>query len=73
MASFLAGVVALFVLPDYPSSTTGSGKWLFTPEQRQIAINRIERERVSDQESNHSVWYGLKLAATDYRVWIFVS
>lgn len=54
-------------------STTGSGKWLFTLEERQIAMNRIERERVSNQESDHSVWYGLKLAVTDFRVWTFVS
>lgn len=69
----MAGAIALLVLPDYPMSTTGSGKWLFTPEERQIAMTRIEKERVSNQESDHSVWYGLKLAVTDFRVWTFVS
>lgn len=73
VASFLAGAAALFVLPDYPTSTTGSGSWLFTPEERQAAIDRIERDRVSNQESNDSVWYGLKSATSDFRVWAFVS
>lgn len=36
-------------------------------------MERIERDRVSDKESDHSIMYGLKLAAKDYRVWVFVS
>jgi MFS family permease len=71
--SFTAGVIAVFLLPDFPASTTGSTSWLFTPEERQIAIERILRDQVSNQESNHSVLYGLKLAVSDYRVWIIVS
>lgn len=72
-ASFLMGLIAVFILPDFPSSTTGSGTWLFNAAERQLAIERIERDRVSDKESDHSIWYGLKLAAKDYRVWVFVS
>ena len=72
-ASFLAGLAAVFFLPDFPDSTTGSAKWLFTPEERQIAIDRVARDNVSSSESNRGVWYGLKLAGADYRVWIFVS
>lgn len=66
------GLIAVFILPDFPSSTTGSGTWLFNAAERQLAIERIERDRVSDKESDHSIWYGLKLAAKDYRVWVFV-
>lgn len=47
--------------------------WLFNEEERQLAMERIERDRVSDKESDHSIMYGLKLAAKDYRVWVFVS
>lgn len=72
-ASFLAGLVAFILLPDFPVSVTGSASWLFTAEERQVAIERIERDRVSDQESDHSIWYGLKLAGKDFRVWVFVS
>jgi len=67
------GLIAIMLLPDFPNSTTGAGKWLFNEEERQLAIERIERDRVSDKESDHSIWYGLKLAAKDYRVWVFVS
>jgi MFS family permease len=70
--SFVAAIVAMFILPDYPESKTGSGRWLFTEEERQFAVDRIARDRVSTQETNRSVFHGLKLAATDYRTWIFV-
>ncbi|PVH81135.1 MFS general substrate transporter [Cadophora sp. DSE1049] len=68
--SFAAGIASIFLLPDFPASTTGSTAWLFTPEERQVAIARIERDQVSNQESNHSIWYGLKIATSDYRVWV---
>jgi hypothetical protein len=45
---------------------------VFTEEERQLAMERIERDRVSNKESDHSIMYGLKLAAKDYRVWVFV-
>ena len=61
------------LLPDFPASKTGSTTWLFTEEERQIAKERMERDQVSNQESDHSIWYGLKMAAKDFRVWVFVS
>lgn len=73
VASFVAGVVAWFVLPDFPHSSTGSSRWLLTEDERAVAVLRMKRDRVSEEESNHSVWYGLKLAVADYRTWIFVS
>lgn len=74
VASFVAAAVALFVLPDYPESETGSGRWLFTEEERRFAVERITRQQVSeDHDSNHSVWHGLTLACKDLRMWVFVS
>lgn len=73
VASFVAGVVAWFVLPDFPHSSTGSSRWLLTEDERAVAVLRMKRDRVSEEESNHTVWYGLKLAVADYRTWIFVS
>jgi hypothetical protein len=72
-ASFALGLIAIPLLPDFPHSKTGAGMWLFNEEERQLAMERIERDRVSDKESDHSIMYGLKLAAKDYRVWVFVS
>jgi hypothetical protein len=72
-ASFALGLIAISLLPDFPHSKTGAGMWLFNEEERQLAMERIERDRVSDKESDHSIMYGLKMAAKDYRVWVFVS
>ncbi len=71
--SFLLGLLAIVLLPDFPESPSGSGKWLFTEEERTLAVDRIRRDRVSNEEGNRSVWFGLKLACMDYRTWIFVS
>ena len=59
-------------MPDYPESKTGSAGWFMTEEERQMARDRIARDRVSTPEADRSVFYGLKLAAKDYRTWIFV-
>lgn len=71
--SFVLGLAAFFLLPDFADSTTGSTKWLFNDEERRVAAARIARDAVSDQESNHGVMHGLKLAVKDIKVWIFVS
>lgn len=68
----LLAFAALVLLPDFPESRTGSQKWLLTEEERQVALQRIEMDRVA-QESNRSIWWGLRRAATDYRTWVFVS
>ncbi|KAF2018238.1 MFS general substrate transporter [Aaosphaeria arxii CBS 175.79] len=70
-ASFAFGLIAFFILPDFPQSKTGSTKWLLTNDERKVAIDRIARDQVSNQDSNRSVWYGLKLAVIDWRVWVF--
>ena len=72
-ASFAIGVAAIFILPDFPETPSGSAKWLLTEEERQVAMERMRRDRVSTPEGEHSVWYSLKLACADYRMWIFVS
>lgn len=72
-ASFCFGVIAIFVLPDFPEVPSGSAKWLLTPEERVVAVERMRRDRVSVEEGSRSVWYGLRLAVTDYRTWVFVS
>lgn len=71
--SFFAALVAFFLLPDYIESKTGSGRWLFTEEERELAAKRMALDRVSLPEADRSVWYGVRLALRDYRTWIFVS
>lgn len=69
--NFLFALVAFTLLPDFPESSTGSQKWLLTDRERQVALERIRSDSVA-QESNRSVWWGLRRAVTDYRTWVFV-
>ncbi|KAH8692211.1 major facilitator superfamily domain-containing protein [Talaromyces proteolyticus] len=69
--SFLAGLCGFFLLPDLPGAETGSTSWLFTAEERRIAKDRMIRDQVSNQVPENSVWYGLRTAVSDFRVWIF--
>ncbi|KAI8650837.1 MFS domain-containing protein [Fusarium keratoplasticum] len=71
VATFVIGVLAIFILPDFPSSKSGSATWLLSDDERQLAVERIARDQVSNQESNRSIWHGLRTAAMDFRVWVF--
>ncbi|CAG9998293.1 unnamed protein product [Clonostachys byssicola] len=68
-ASLLLGIGAFFLLPNFPSTTKAG--WLFTAEEIEVAQTRMAREAISNQDDNHSVLHGLKLAVTDIKVWIF--
>lgn len=60
------GIVALFILPGYPSSTS----WLSTHE-REIAEGRLSLDiGGADQGQDESAWQGLKMALTDPKVWL---
>lgn len=72
MISLGAALVAFFLLPDTPEVATGSTKWLLTTSEREWAVERIRRDQVSNQKANRSIWYGLRLALRDYRVWMLV-
>ncbi|KAH7313929.1 major facilitator superfamily transporter [Stachybotrys elegans] len=74
IAGSVFAVVALMLLPDYPDSTTGSARWSMTEDMRRLAVARIQADRVSVPDAkSHSIWYGLKLACSDYKTWIFVA
>ncbi|KAH7345809.1 major facilitator superfamily domain-containing protein [Pyrenochaeta sp. MPI-SDFR-AT-0127] len=70
-ARFLAATVSMFILPDFPESTSGSGKWLFTAEEKRLAVDRIKKDRVSAPSADEGIMHGLKLAVLDYKTWIF--
>ncbi|KAF4983049.1 hypothetical protein FZEAL_1449 [Fusarium zealandicum] len=66
-------VIALFILPDYPDSTTGSASWSMTEDMRKVAAARILADRVSTSEAKSGVWQGLKMSVFDYKMWLLVG
>ncbi|KAI6750852.1 hypothetical protein HG530_014302 [Fusarium avenaceum] len=64
--TFLVAIVACFTLPDTPLTT----RWL-TPEQRQLAHDRVLRDTVGEK-GNGNPWSGLREALVDPRVWVFI-
>lgn len=66
-------LIALFVLPDYPDSTTGSATRSMTEDMRKVAAARILAERVSTSEGKAGVLQGLKLSVFDYKMWLLVG
>jgi MFS family permease len=71
-AGFVFAVVALFLLPDYPGANTGSARWSMTEDLRRLAVARMQVDRVSEPEGEHTVLAGLCLSLTDYKTYIFV-
>lgn len=70
-ASGFFAITAYFILPNYPHSTTGGASWYMTPDMRKLAAARILDDRVEKSEKS-SVWYGLKLAVTDVKLYMFL-
>lgn len=69
LSTVAVGVVALFVLPDYPSTT----KWL-TQEEKVVAQGRLAADAGSDtllDEEKVPITRGLIWAAKDLRTWMF--
>ncbi|EMR70335.1 putative mfs transporter protein [Eutypa lata UCREL1] len=62
----LVAFVGFWVLPNTPLTTN----WL-KPEERQLAHERMERDKIGDSLSEASAWEGLKQAASDKRTWLF--
>ncbi|KAI1063874.1 hypothetical protein LB506_005699 [Fusarium annulatum] len=70
--SFMAAVIAFFVLPDFPGQKTGAMKWLLSDNEQKVAVERINRDRVSLPDADHGVFAGLMMAVKDLRTWVFV-
>ena len=66
MVTFVVAIGAAFTLPDDPLTT----RWLSDPE-RQLAHARILRDTVGSK-TNTSTFAGLKEAAADPKLWVFV-
>lgn len=64
----IVALSAIFVLPDFPSSPS---RWL-TPQERALALLRIEEDGVVDEEETDNAKgqaTGLLLALSDWKVW----
>lgn len=63
---------AAVILPDYPSTPS---KFLFTDEERHLAMARILHDRaqtVSDNKKKLSPWQSVKAALVDVRLYLYV-
>lgn len=59
------GLIALFLLPDYPSTT----RWL-SSHQKALAVYRLQLDAGESDEEQISFVKSLKLAASDYKLWL---
>lgn len=65
VTAFVA-IFGFFLLPNTPLTTF----WL-TSEERQMAHDRVERDRVGDGVEDVSMMKGLRQACMDKRTWLF--
>ncbi|KAM0417310.1 hypothetical protein ACHAPT_012691 [Fusarium lateritium] len=70
--SFGAALIAFVFLPDFPGQKSGAVKWLLTDDEQKVAVERIQRDRVSLPQADNSVWSGLAMAAKDARTWVIM-
>lgn len=61
--TFVVAIVAIWLLPDYPGTTT----WL-TEEERDLAVRRLGQGKPKEKFS----FSGLKAAVLDYKIWVFI-
>lgn len=67
MSAFFA-VTAFFILPNYPTSTSGGAMRYMTADMRAVANARILDDRV-ESSSKSTVWQGLWLALKDVKLY----
>jgi len=61
-------ICAIFILPDFPHNT----KWL-TPEERVVAISRLEEDGGDGTAFEKTSTQGLREAVSDWKVWWFAA
>lgn len=62
----VVAIVGFFMLPNTPLTTS----WL-SEREKQLAHERMEKDKVSDSQEGGSSWDGLKQACKDKRTWLF--
>jgi hypothetical protein len=68
VASAVVGLLGFWFLPNRIETT----KWL-SNEEREMAQNRMERDRLINAQEHESVWDALKNAVMDWRTWLFCA
>lgn len=63
--TIILAISAMFILPDYPNTT----KFL-SPEERTLAITRLQTGSPTKMTRKSNLLTGLKLALLDYKVWL---
>lgn len=61
-------IIAVFILPDYPSTT----RWL-SAQEKAIAVERLREVSGSNDEERGSLLSGVRMAVTDYKVWMLAG
>jgi len=61
-------LIAAFVLPDYPSTT----RWLSEEEKAYAQWRLIDDAGEADEAQSSSILTGVKLAFSDYRLYLFI-
>ncbi|KAI0486364.1 MFS general substrate transporter [Xylaria cf. heliscus] len=69
--SFFVGLLAFFLLPDFPGMKTGVAGWLLTEMEQKVAVERMAMDHVSQPKAEAGAIAGLKLAVRDLNTWIF--
>ena len=65
-ATAFVAFIGFWMLPNTPLTT----RWL-NERERQLAHDRMEKDKVSDSVGQASAWEGLKQACADPRTWLF--
>lgn len=65
-ATALVAFFGFWLLPNTPLTT----RWL-NERERQLAHDRMEKDRIGDSVEQASAWEGLKQACADKRTWLF--
>jgi hypothetical protein len=68
VVTIFVGLVAIFILPNYPNST----RWLTEEESAFASWRLIDDAKESDDTKTISIWAGVRLAFKDYRLYLFV-
>lgn len=71
MSAFFA-LTAFFLLPNYPTSTSGGAMWYMTEDMRRVAHARILDDRV-ENATGSTVWQGLWLALKDIKLYGYLA
>lgn len=58
-------LIAMLILPDFPHNTR-----FLSPQERAIAVHRLQEMNGSRDTEKGSILLGLRLAVSDYKVWM---